>query len=121
MGVAVVVCSALLGVWLIGRRRGVSVLGSVSVIDLKYFSNLNCRLITQPRDRFGSYLSLFKKIVFVPTFITKVTEYLCSSGFFFRQICDRIFKYHSKGIVFLSLNLKRYFTCDHFSSSYGGL
>ena len=27
----------------------------------------------------------------------------------------RNFFYHSKGIVVLSLNLKRYFTCDHFS------
>ena len=44
--------------------------------------------------------------------------------FFFRQIStifDRIFLYHSKGIVVLSLNLKRYFTCDHFLKSYGGL
>ena len=42
--------------------------------------------------------------------------------FFFRQVLafepaifDGFFKYHSKGIVVLSLNLKRYFTCDHFS------
>ena len=27
---------------------------------------------------------------------------------------DGFFLYHSKGIVVLSLNLKRYFTCDHF-------
>ena len=31
------------------------------------------------------------------------------------------FLYHSKGIVALSLNLKRYFTCDHFFKSYGSL
>ena len=31
------------------------------------------------------------------------------------------FKYHSKGIVVLSSNLKRYFTCDHSSWSYEGL
>ena len=31
------------------------------------------------------------------------------------------FLYHSKAIVVLSLNLKRYFTCDHFSQSYEGL
>ena len=44
-------------------------------------------------------------------------------GFFFLQTnfdfltshFDGIFLYHSKGIVVLSLNLKRYFTCDHFS------
>ena len=48
--------------------------------------------------------------------------------FFFRQIStfelaifDRIFLYRSKGIVVLSLNLKRYFTCDHFLQSYEGL
>ena len=48
--------------------------------------------------------------------------------FFFRQIStfylaifDGIFLYHSKDIVALSSNLKRYFTCDHFSVSYGGL
>ena len=28
---------------------------------------------------------------------------------------SRIFLYHSKSIVALSLNLKRYFTCDQFS------
>ena len=33
---------------------------------------------------------------------------------------DGIFLYHSKGIVVLSLNLNRYFSCDHFRS-YGGL
>ena len=27
---------------------------------------------------------------------------------------------HSKGNVVLSLNLKRFFTCDYFSLSYGG-
>ena len=48
--------------------------------------------------------------------------------FFFRQIStfklaifDGIFFNHSKGIVVLSLNLKHYFTCDHFLGSYGGL
>ena len=59
----------------------------------------------------------------------KVTEYLCSGWvFFFRQtstfylaIFDGIFLYHSKSIVVLSLNLKRYFACDHFSLNYGGL
>ena len=42
--------------------------------------------------------------------------------FFFRQIStfylaifDGIYLHHSKGIVVLSSNLKRYFTCDHFS------
>ena len=29
--------------------------------------------------------------------------------------------YHSKDIVVLSLNLKRYLVCDYFSQSYGGL
>ena len=50
-------------------------------------------------------------------------------GFFFLQTnfdfltshFDGIFLYHSKDIVVLSLNLKRYFTCDHFSWSYEGL
>ena len=60
----------------------------------------------------------------VPTFDTKVEEYLCSGWVFFFQtnfdfltiaIFDGIFFYHSKGIVVLSSNLKRYFTCDHFS------
>ena len=48
--------------------------------------------------------------------------------FFFRQIStfylaifDGIFLYHSKAIVVLSLYLKRYFTCDHFSCCYEGL
>ena len=48
--------------------------------------------------------------------------------FFFRQIStfqlavfDGILKYHSKGIVALNINLKIYFTYDHFSYSYGGL
>ena len=65
--------------------------------------------------------------VIVPTFDTKVTEYLRSGGFFFLQtnfdfltnhfydILDGIVLYHSKGIVVLSLNLKRYFICDPFS------
>ena len=42
--------------------------------------------------------------------------------FFFRQIStfylaifDGIYLHHSKGIVVVSLNLQRYFTCDHFS------
>ena len=42
--------------------------------------------------------------------------------FFFRQISifqtaifDRVFLYHSKNIVILSWNLKRYFAYDHFS------
>ena len=41
--------------------------------------------------------------------------------FFFRQISifylanfDGFFLYHSKSIVVLGLNLKNYFTCDHF-------
>ena len=35
---------------------------------------------------------------------------------------DKVFvKNHSKAIVALSSNVKRYFTCDHFSLSYGGL
>ena len=58
--------------------------------------------------------------VIVPTFVTKVTEYLCSGWFFlhtnfdsFTSLFDGFF-YHSKGIVVLSLNLERYFTCDHF-------
>ena len=48
--------------------------------------------------------------------------------FFFKQISifelatfDGLFLYHSKAIVVLNLNLKRYFSCDHFSQSYEGL
>ena len=67
--------------------------------------------------------------VIVPTFVTKVTEYLCSGwGFFFfsqKWLVKKskfvwVFKYHSKGIVILSSSLKRYSTCDSFSQSYGG-
>ena len=67
--------------------------------------------------------------IIVPTFDTKVTEYLCWGWvFFLRTNFDfltsnfyGIFLYHSKGIVVLSLNSKRYFACDHFSYSYEGL
>ena len=40
-----------------------------------------------------------------------------------RQISsfDGNFLYHSKSIVALSLNMKRYLTCDHFLLSYGCL
>ena len=34
---------------------------------------------------------------------------------------DGIFLFHSKVIVVLSCNLRRYFTCDHFRYGYGGL
>ena len=62
-------------------------------------------------------------LIVAPTFDTKVTEYLCSgwvffllqTNFDFLAVFDEIFLYHSKAIVFLSLNLKRYFTFDHFS------
>ena len=48
-------------------------------------------------------------LIIVPTFDTKVTDYLCSVWFFFLQTSfdfltshfDGIFKYHSKGIVVL--------------------
>ena len=64
--------------------------------------------------------------VFVPTFDTFD---LCSGWVFFLQTnfdfltshFDGIFFYHSKAIFVLSLSLKRYFTCDHFSESYEGL
>ena len=64
-----------------------------------------------------------KQLIFVPTFDTKETEYLCSGWVFFSSDKLRLFDqsflteffYHSKGIVVLSSNLKRYFTCDHFS------
>ena len=55
------------------------------------------------------------KTVIVPTFDTKVTKNLCS-GVFFSSDKFRLFnspflteflKYHSKGIVVLSLNLKK--------------
>ena len=56
---------------------------------------------------FISIIIIINNII-VPTFDTKVTEYLCSG-------------WVSKDFVVLSLNLKRYFTCDLFSYSYGGL
>ena len=70
-----------------------------------------------------------RAVLFVPTFDTKVTEYLCSGWVFFLQtnfdflnaIFDRIFLYHSKASVVLSSNLKRFFTCGHFLLSYGDL
>ena len=37
------------------------------------------------------------------------------------EIFDKIYLHHSKDIVVLSLDLKRYFTCDLFSLSYGGI
>ena len=68
-------------------------------------------------------------LLIVLTFVTKVTEDLCSGPVFSLDIIrlfnqpflTKFFKYHSKGIVVLSSNLKRYFTCDDFSKSYGGL
>ena len=61
--------------------------------------------------------------IFVPTFDTKVTEYLCSRWVFFSSDKFRLFSlpfltefllYRPKDIVVLSLNFKRYFTCDYF-------
>ena len=78
-----------------------------------------------PNIRFFNACLNFASIghLIVPTFDTNVTKYLCLSGFFFfRQIStfklaiyDGILKNHSKGIVDLSSNLKKYFTCDLFS------
>ena len=85
-----------------------------------------------------SYRSFFDKFIFptfdtkkvVSTFDTKVTDYLCSGWVFFLQTnfdfltshFDGIFLYHSKGIIVLSLNLKKiYFTCHCFSLSHGSL
>ena len=68
-------------------------------------------------------LRILTQTIIVPTF---VTDYLCS-GCFFSPDKFRLFNkpfltvflnYHSKSIVVLSLNLERYFTCDHFSLSY---
>ena len=68
--------------------------------------------------------------VIVPIFDTKVTEYLCSGWVFFLQtnfdfltslFLTDFFLYHSKSIVVLGLNLKRYFTYDYFLYSYEGL
>ena len=66
-------------------------------------------------------LSLIKNGLYCycfPTLVIKVTEYLCSMWvfFFFRQIFLQ-----TKSIKVLSLNSKRYFTCDCFLSGYGGL
>ena len=53
---------------------------------------------------------------------------ICARGGFFQANSNfltshfrRYFLYHLKGIVVLSLNLARYFTCDYFLYSYGGL
>ena len=47
-------------------------------------------------------------------FLQKIFDFLTS---FF----GGIFSHHSQGIIHLSLSFKRYFTCDHFSLSHGGL
>ena len=61
--------------------------------------------------------SLCSKLsLIVPFFDTKVTEYLCARWIFFsRQISTS----HSKTIVVLSLNVKRFFTCDLFRKVMG--
>ena len=61
-------------------------------------------------------LRILTQTIIVPTFVTKVTEYLRSGEPFLTGFS----KYCSKGIVALSLSLEKYFTCDHFSLSYGG-
>ena len=81
--------------------------------------------IKLPIIRFFNACLIFASIghLIVPTFDTKVTEYLCLGWVFFLQTIfdfltehfDRILKYHSKGIFDLSSNLKIYFTCDLFS------
>ena len=40
---------------------------------------------------------------------------------FHKPILKELILHQSKAIIVLSLNLKRYFTCDHFSKSYEGL
>ena len=58
----------------------------------------------------------------------KSEQYLCSGWFFLdkfplfkKPFLTDFFSYFSKGFVVLSLNLKRYSTCDHVLLSYGGL
>ena len=65
--------------------------------------------------------------IIVPTFVMKVTKYLCS-GFFLQTKFEfstshfnRIFLHQSKSIVNLSLNLKDILPKIHFLLSYGGL
>ena len=68
-------------------------------------------------------LRTLTQTIIVPTF---VTEYLCSGCFFSpdklrllnKPFLTVFFKYHSKSIVVLSLNLERYFTSDHFLLNY---
>ena len=59
-----------------------------------------------------------RKII-IPTFVTKLTEYLFSRWVFFSSDKQKYLK--KVEFVVLSLNLKRCFTCDRFSLSYGGL
>ena len=99
----------------------------ISKVDKKY------GIISKKKSKISMKLVRLEQWVshsfFVPTFDTKVTEKLCSGWVFFLQTNFdfltshfwRNFLYHSKGIVVLSLNLRRYFTCDHFSCSYEGL
>ena len=64
----------------------------------------------------------YKTSVFVPTFVMKITEYLCSGCFFSsdkfrpfnRPVLTEFYFNQAKGIVVLSLNLKLYSTCEYF-------
>ena len=107
---------------------------------VKILSKLkNCLLVPQTYKNMNKTQILFMILnmnkmqigtVIVPIFDTKVTEYLCSGWVFFLQtnfdfltslFLTDFFLYHSKSIVVLGLNLKRYFTCDYFLYSYEGL
>ena len=74
--------------------------------------------------RFASFMQLLSLVLneftVVPTFVTNIRENLCSGWVFLSSDNIRLFnwpfltdffKYHSKGIVDLSLNLKKCFTC----------
>ena len=71
--------------------------------------------------QYKEYLQFSYELV-VPTFETKVTEYLCSGWVFFSSDKFRLFNqpfltefFYITQYVVLSLNLKIYITCDHFS------
>ena len=61
-------------------------------------------------------------MVFVSTFVTKVTEYLCSGWvFFFKQVSFFYLAIFDGSHCSLKLVLKKFLACDHFLQSYWGL
>ena len=71
-------------------------------------------------------LRILTQTIIVPSFVMKVTEYLCTGWFFFLQTNFDFelailtgFLYQSKSCVVLSLNVERYFSCDFFPKVMG--